>query len=492
MSKDLVVPIDLVNEQVVIASAIVGDPSTRSALLKRFSPESFHDEQHAAAWQVLRSMDERGLEFDPATFSQMIGERGRVDYFTGIADLRPEVPANLEHHCEMLAWDRQRIAAARGPVAGLLEALHDPTSARERVVALARHVGDAFGGGVGAARWLHEPAELVRAQMADLGQRIAGRASYPYGIPGLDEYEAGAVDDAGNEVGGTRRMLPGAAPRMITILAGQSGSGKSTFAAHMSLGLARQRRRGVYCAWEPQSGMTLELIACVSLGWSRSSLIQGLDQRDGRSPMPSDQVVQLEERMHAIGRYVTFMANPFRRQRAERPSNMGNLDILQEHLANASGCSWFVCDLWDRCLEEDKPSDEKRALFRQQAMAEELGMHGILLAQQRKDVEGRSDKRPTREGIMGSGAWTQVADTILAPYRPGQWKRVLDDKIEMHVLKQRWGKWPLSVEFDWNGDKGSIANGRSIAYEHPGEAGVGDAELFKAPEQEVRKGKKRW
>jgi len=492
MSKDLVVEVDFVNEHVLLAAGIVSREHRRD-LVKRVPAESFQDDQHRAGWRALRELESQGLEFDPATFAKLLPATADVAYFVQLAELRPDPPANLEFHVEALAWDRQRVSAARGPIKGLLEAINDPTAPKERVRALARHVGESFDGGAGAGRWLHDRGDLVRDQMADLDARIAGRASYPYGIAGLDEYESGASDDRGRDIGGTRRMLPGAAPGMVTMIAGQSGAGKSTFAAHISLGQVRQKKPGMYCAWEPKGGMTLELMACISLKWSRSSLIQGLDQRDGRSPMPPDQRVQLEDRMHLISRWVTFMRNPYRRQRSERATNMGNLDILQEQLASVPGCKWFICDLWDRCLEEDKPSDEKKALFRQQAMAEEMDMHCVLLAQQRKDVEGRQDKRPTREGITGSGAWTQVADTILAPYRPGQWKRVLDDKIELHILKQRWGRWPLSVEFDWDGDKGSIANGRSVEYEHPGEAGgIGDQELFKAPTAEAGRGRKKW
>jgi len=492
-AKEVVVHVDVVTEQAIIAAAIVDD-AVRAALLKRFPPEAFQDETHRAGWRALHDLQRRGLAFDSPTFHQLLGDAARFAYFSELVEIHgPDAPpaANLEFLTDALSWDRQRVAAASGPVASLLEALHDPKSAPERVRALARHVGEAFDGGAGAGRWLHDRAELVRSQVEDLRVRVAGRATYPYGIEGLDEYEDGATDDrTGGDIGGTRRMIPGAAPGMITLLAGHSGSGKSTLAGHMALGLARQRRRGLYCAWEPQSGMTLELLACLSLGWSRTALIQGKDQRSPRAPMPHEQVVEVEERMHAIGKYVAFMSNPFRRARAERATNATNLDVFQEHLAAVPGASWAICDLWDRCLEDTRPDEEKRALFRQQAMALEQGVHVVLLAQQRKDVEGRQDKRPTREGITGSGAWTQVADTILAPYRPGQWKSVLDDKIEINVLKQRWGRWPLCISYDWDGDKGSLANARSVAYEHPSEGGVGGVEdVFQAPEAGK---KKRW
>ena len=84
-----------------------------------------------------------------------------------------------------------------------------------------------------------------------------------------------------------------------------------------------------------------------------------------------------------------------------------------------------------------------RLLIRQQAMLNEMGVHGILAQQQRlKDIELRPDKRPTREGIKGSGAWTEVPDNIIGVHRPALWKPVPDNVLEVDILKQRvrWGK----------------------------------------------------
>lgn len=246
-------------------------------------------------------------------------------------------------------------------------------------------------------------------------------------------------------------------------------------AVHLALGLARQGRRVLYAAWEPGEGMTIELAACISLGWSRSVLLDGA--------LSEEQLATIGRRMADIGKRVTFMDNPFfRRDGQGKPSNERNLDIIEEHVA-ASRADVFIADLWERCLESDRPEDEKRALFRQQAMVKDLGAHAVLLAQQRKDVEQRADKRPTREGIKGSGAWFEVADNLFGTHRPALWKAVPDDKIEIAVLKQRWGKWPLCVEFAWDPDRGMISGGRSVAYEHAGEASELDAAVSSKPKK---------
>ena len=214
-------------------------------------------------------------------------------------------------------------------------------------------------------------------------------------------------------------------------------------------------------------GTTLELLACLSLDWSRTDLTEGR--------LTEEQIATLEDRMRALSKWVRFLANPFRRRAGKRRSNDENLDVIQGYIAD-SACDVFIADLWKRCLVQTKPDDEEDSLFRQQAMIEEMGIHGILVQQQRlKDIELRPDKRPTREGIKGSGAWTEIADNIFGVHRPHLWKPVPDTVLEIDILKQRYGEWPLAIEFDWDPRRGKITGGKSVEYDQPaarGEAGA--------------------
>lgn len=451
--REVVFRPDLLNEMVVISAAIAGGPRAeefrREAL--RHPPDAFLAPAHAAIWKAIKDAGNRGLSPDPATLARLSNGAVEVSYLAELMQARPEVPddATLRFALEQLAWDRQKHQAVTGPVDALLEAIgkNEPP---ERVGAIARQVAASFDGW-SERRHLLDPAEVVRSQMADVRARMSGRAVYPYGLKGLDFYEAKEGEPA------KRRMIPGAAPGQITVITGVPGAGKSTSTARIVLGLARQKRKVLYGAWEMSGGVTLELLACMSLGYKRGDLMEG--------KVGDEQVLVLEERMEAISEHVKFLANPFRRGRGGKPSNERNLDAIHGYLADA-GCEVFVADLWKRCLVETRPEDEEEALCRQQAMAEDLGIHAILIQQQRlKDIEMRPDKRPTREGIKGSGAWTEVADTIIGVHRPALWKPIDDNVMELDVLKQRYGKWPLAVEFDWNPDLGSISGGRSIDYE---------------------------
>lgn len=467
---------DVVNEQAVIAAVVADWGGEAAKLLDQYQPDTFLAEEHRAGWAALQELRRRKLSYDPAALARFAGPKCDIEYLSKLFDLRPDAPAlrDLEHFVDGLLWDKQRATAVTGPIAALMECIQDPKADRARVRALARHVSQSFEGGVGRGRYLHDGAELVRTQMAEIRKRVAGRAFYPYGIEGLDT----------NLETGERRLLPGAAPGQITVITAVPGSGKSTLASRVTLGISRTRRKVLYGSYEMGGGMTLELLACMSLGWSRSKLMKGFAQDDGglpKVPMPAREQIALEERMHLIHPWVSFMRNPFR-QRGTKRSNERNLDLIQEQIVD-SGCEVFVADLWKRALVDARPEAEEDALMQQQAMADETKTHCILLQQQRaKDVEARPDKRPTREGIKGSAGWFEVADTIIGCHLPHLWKAVSPDKIELIVLKQRYGEWPVAVECEWSAEHGSITGGTPVEYKHAAEeTGSPFGGDFKAP-----------
>ncbi len=465
-TEELKVPVshDPVNEMVVIA-AVMCDRKQADRLLPVVLPGTFYGKGHAEAWTALRTMQSRGLYFDPATVTAVSGGKVDVAYLEQILRDRPAVPPNLGYHVEMLMWDRSRIEAVRGPISGFLEALRDSTTEPERLRALAKQVGDAFSG-FGSHRYLRDPTRLVAEQSKRLTARREGNAVFPFGIHGLDYY---AEDDPDPKCAGFPRIVPGLAPGTVSMFTGCSGSGKSTAACAVAVYLANQERRVCFAAWETGDGPTLELCAVLSLGFSRTDLSAGMyDDLQQR---------ELEEEMERLGEFVRFFELPFGRARGEKSSNDRNMDLIQQVIQD-SHAEVFIADLMRRAMKETNPDDEEQACYRLQAMAKEQQAAHLWLHQLRlKDLEQRPDPRPTRDAVKGSSAWVEVPDTILGWHRPALFKSVPDDRMECIFLKQRWGKWPLAVEFDWDSEYGSITNGRSLEYARPGEIADVDSML---------------
>ena len=466
------VPHDVVNEQTLIAAALL-DEKLRKKLVLRVKPDAFLVKEHVDAWIAISELTRQGLEYDPATLHTIAGARVDSAYLAQLLEMRQTVPTNIDHHVTMLEWDRARVEAVRGPIAQLLESLKDPTTPPERVRALASSISATFERG-SASALLREPTGLIQAAMAQLRSR-RDRACYPYGIPGLD-YQDDRV---------RYRMVPGAAPGKVTVITGVPGSGKSTIAARIALAQALAGRRVAYGAWEMGDEQTLELLAAMNLGWSRYKLSTGA--------LDDEEEEQLREQMEILSPYIRFVAAPgapgvigAHVARGERAGNERSLDQIHSVLSDC-GADVFVADLWKRALRKIDPEEEEQALVRQQAIAADTKCHCILLQQQRlKDIESRDDKRPTREGIKGSGAWVEVADTIIGVHRPALWKNIDDVTIELDVLKQRWGAWPMAIEFDWDSDLGSIKGGHSVSYDQPSDGGGSIDGFLDAPVKKAR------
>ncbi len=469
--REQVVKIDVHTEQVVLAAMLV-DSDARRRLVRALPAERWQVPEHKAAVIALAELERRKVAYDPAAVKRLFPEMD-VGYLVQLAGERPEAPKDLEHYVEGVRWDAMRADAVRGPIALLLEALADPLAEPAKVRGLARAVGDTFGAWRDKARVL-APGDVHAQLVKELRARAAGQAIYPYGIAGLDDYQ---------DEDGRPRLIPGCKPGKVTILTGTSGSGKSTLACRIALGQARRKRRVLYGAWEMTAAESTELLAVMSLAEEGVDVSRTLLQT-GADKLRPDQRERLQvmteavlERAEQIGRYVRFVPNPF--QRAGKESNGENLDIIQ-HLIEDLGADVFIADLWERCLVDDDPSEIQQALYRQQAICEATGCHGLLLQQQRlKDVEARADRRPTREGIKGTSAWVDIGDAILGSYRPSQWKAVPDDLMVVDVLKQRYAPWPLSVELAWDPDRAWFGNGTSVPYDQPsGREGPSEIDAF--------------
>jgi replicative DNA helicase len=462
-SEEIKIPVDLAGEQVVIAAAVVSE-ERRPSLVRRLTVDHFQHPKHRAAWECLTELVARDLAYDPATVRSLFGEKVDVEYLGQLADARPEPAADLGHHVDRVLWDSARSNATRGPLPALLDALRDPHSSPEKVRQLGRQLAEALGE-FRDRRYLRDPSAVVHELADELAERRKGIAIYPYGLKALD------VDERTKSA----RLIPGCKPGQVTVITGVSGSGKSTIACRIVDGQRRRKRRVLYGAWEPGSVASLELVAIMSLNReeARHAVFDPsyVPHAYSRSAFLSGRFTDEEEkavlaRSSEVGALVRFLDNPFGRMRGEerRGANDRHLDLLHQLIAD-SAADVFVADLWDRCLRDADPEEEKQALFRMQGIAQETGCHVIMLAQQKlKEIEQRVDKHPTRDCIKGSSAWVDIADTILGAHNPAQWKDIPAEVAEVDVLKQRWGPWPMRVEIKWDPDLGRYGEGETVTY----------------------------
>lgn len=448
--SDLRVPHDAQNESVLIAAAC-RSPERRRELLKLAAPGDFFGKGHAEFWAALGELERRSLDY--SLDSVAVLGAGTVDreYFARLVEIQgDDEPPNLLFHVDRLKWDAQRINAAHGPLQDLCDLFRQMAASPEQLAAKARQLADDLATS-GAGGSVEDPRELLAQNRAVRAARRTGTAIYPYGLDGFER-----------EPDGKWRVKPGLKPGTLTVFSGVSGSGKSVAAKRVALAQVRDfdRTPVLFGAWEEESGTVLEDLAWMALGIDRNLVEEGkLDERQEEA---------MAEEEEKLLQYVKFLKRP---RDGKRDTNAGRVAWIAGEVAR-TGAKVFVADLLDRVLPEDDTRDEARAFKLIANAAQETDAAFLVVHQQRlKDVENRPDKRPTREGVKGSGAIIEASDTLIGFHRPGLMKNVEDVTIEAIVLKQKRGRFPFSIAFDWDANHASLTNGREVKYLRPGEDG---------------------
>jgi archaellum biogenesis ATPase FlaH len=453
--KAATIPHDPMNEQVVIAAALVSQEE-RKKLVRQLSGDFFYARGHASIWGTIEELDRKNLVYDPATIHQLSDGEVDTGYLDDLIQSRPVVPANLAHHVGELCFKRRCIEFGKGPMTEMLDKLQDPSTTPEEYSKLARQMGNWFDG-TSTLKFLRD-ADSVQLEMErGLDSRVAryrsGHIGHPYGLDGFDFYPNGKP-----------RIVSGVAPSEITLIVGASGNGKTTVMNQIVLAQMAMGKRVLHGAWEKGGEGNLEMLAGFSIGIDRARIRIG--------DLTDEEVASIKARARDIRKgksdypLLKFFDLPFDQTKGEKKKygggNERNLDIIHEHV-EMSGCDVAVFDLFHQALVETNPDDEKRALDRMQAIAKATKAHLIVLHHVGKEAIEKSEGHvPTRNSIRGSGAWLNAADTTLATHVPGVYKRITNNKLEIHILKQREGDWPLCVQFDYDPKTGLISNGEEV------------------------------
>ncbi len=435
---------DTTNERVIICAAIAMALAQRAVLVRSVAADELLHPEHVIIWRALRVMVEQGLEYDASVMRRLIlDEGGRVES-AYLSELEAEaaIPANLDWHLGMLRWDATRARLLQGAMPELLRALKEPKSSPERVAAAAHALLKGLDGG-GGRRFIRRKEELARSYKAEVAARVAVGNFFPFHYEAMDH-----------------RLSEGSMRQRTCVVAGLSGSGKSTWLASLALNLAlKGNRRVLLGAWEMGAESTLDVMIA---GMTRIEL-----ERIVSGDLTPEEVASVHAATDRICSRITFMENAFfaERKKGERRSNERNMAILEGYVAE-SGCDVLIMDLWERMLVDIGYEGVTTALYEQQDLHKRYNVYGIIAHQLSKEgLSKRLDRRPTRESIKGTGAFYEVADQVLGVHREALFKNVPDESLEVICLKQKKGKANWAVRFKWNGEMALVEDGEEVPYD---------------------------
>ncbi len=414
-------PHDLEAETSVLG-AILLDTSAIGRILDLIRAEDFYRENNGAIYRAALNLYREGEPIDNVTLAAELLKAGTLDRVGGrahLALLQESVPtaANIEHYAAIVrdkALKRELVKAGHASVtAGLDEsesAVESIDKAQAAHFALTR---ESSGAGLVVVRDDLAPAmDRVHALATGDGS-VSGVAS---GFPDLD------------------RLTNGFKPGQLVIVGAATGMGKTALADQIAVRVAIEDRVPV---------------AIFSLEMSRPELVQRMlcelarvdSQRLERGMIGDDEVRRLTKALGPLGDAPVWVDDcplldemalrlKARQAKARLGVELVVVDYLQ--LMTSAGRS----DGRNRVQEVSMIS---RGL---KAIARELDITVLALAQLSRAPQSRPDKRPVLSDLRESGSIEMDADVVMFIYRDDYYNREKSEKpgiAEIIVAKHRSG-----------------------------------------------------
>jgi replicative DNA helicase len=405
-------PCNIEAEQALLGTLLY-DNAAYERLTDRLQARHFYEPFHQRLFAIIEEHVRRGQLAEPILLADRFRrdtafeELGGLRYLADLVDRAPPA-ANASDYARTiydLALRRDLIriggeittdAAAEADVA----ARDQIEKAEQQLYALAE-TGGVTQGFIPFAEALHGAVEMA----AEAFQRDGGLAGVSTGLIDLD------------------RQLGGLHPSDLLIIAGRPSMGKSALATNIAFSVAKNY------AWEPQpdgSKKTVAggVVAFFSLEMSAEQLAMRLLAEV--SGVPSDKLRKGEIDQSEFGR-VRDAALEIQ----ESPlfiDDTGGLSIAKlvarcRRLKRTAGLDLVVVDYLQLVVGSDLNANSNRVQEVSQitqslkALAKELSVPVIALAQLSRQVENREDKKPQLSDLRESGSIEQDADAVMFVYR---------------------------------------------------------------------------
>ncbi len=376
------------------------------------TPGDFYLPGHAAIFQAMVALDARNLPIDPLSVEQQLKSDGNLDIVGGLdylTELSSIVPTaeNIQHYIQIVA---------------------DKSKLRKMIQVASEVVSEAYS----------EPADVeeffdeAEKKLFDVAQSKAER-SYVHIRPIIDEIVRqieefsdkpweGGVTGLPTGYDDLDRITSGFQPGALNILAARPALGKTSLALNIASNAAMSFNMPVLIlSLEMTQQELVERLLC------SEARINNRDLRNKR--IDGEDWLKLTDaatRLFNAPIYIDDSANmnimtvrnkcrKFKAKRDIFPPDSGQLGlIVVDYLQLMSAPSGRRGDAREREIAEIS-----RGL---KAVAKEIGLPVLAVAQLNREVEKREDKRPRLSDLRESGAIEQDADLIMFLHRDAAYK----------------------------------------------------------------------
>lgn len=405
-------------EAAVIACALL-DSRVLDDLFGDITGEDFHDRRHRYAWEACEALHLDRKPVDLNTVGHWLEQRSRLDVVGGYGYL-----AQLD--AELPSLDR---------VPEYVGVLRDQTLRRKMIDSAQQMLAMARAGDLPAIDSIGE----IRADLDRLELRVESTGFEPYstvveGHREIAEREYRQVAGLPTGISEVDDMTLGFEPGHLWIVAGRPGQGKTAFA----LSIARH-----LTSFEHVVGIASLEMAKRELLMRDVAAHSGIDFRKIRTGrLSTDERERIRASMDAL---------------AGRPLHVDDSSTLKSPQL-ASRCRRLATEWGLDCLivdylqlmepgkrRENRNLDVADVTISLRALAKDLGIPVIALAQLSRGARGRANKRPELEDLRDSGQIEQDAYGVMFLHRDN----FEEPYVDLIVAKNRGGQTgTVSLHFD--------------------------------------------
>ena len=435
-------PANVEAEQALLG-ALLYDNGAYERLSDALAPHHFFEPFHGRLYAAIELHIRRGQLADPTLLAEQFSrdeafiELGAIRYLADMVDRAP--PAARAADYARAIYDlalRRELIRIGGDIAQKADAGDPELTARDQIEAAEQQLYTlAETGGASSSGFMALDEALSGAVLmaAEAYNRDGGLAGVSTGLKDLDQ------------------MLGGLHPSDLLILAARPSMGKSSLAMNIAFNVARKY------AWEPRpdgSRNTVDggVVAFFSLEMSAEQLAMRLLAEV--TEVPSDKIRKGEISASEFGRL---------REGAQEIQDaplfiddtggisLAKLTARARRLKRTSGLDLLVIDYLQLITTsvgrpENRVQEVSQITQGLKALAKELEIPVIALAQLSRQVENREDKKPQLADLRESGSIEQDADVVMFIYR------------EAYYLERVQPKEGTPEHLEWQSKMDSVAH----------------------------------
>lgn len=409
--------VDLEAEQAVLG-AILLQPSALLEVGGILKPDYFLGESHRTIYQCLLDLDMAGQPIDLVTVTAHLQDRQMLEQVGGpvfLAGLSDQVgsAANVTYYAQRVR-DKALLAKIKNLSLTVFNALQQPVIPTDEFYDRFERDVFAIGQEFRKSNSTSNLADLLQQETEALSNGNAA-PGFPTNYLDLDQMFSWSPGD-------------------VVVLAGRASMGKTALALSLGLRAARNGTKVVFFSLEMTASQITRRLMATAGGINAERI------RNGKlSQSEWDKLFKVNTDLMELSIIVDDTESQSIldiRSKSRQLKAAGKLDLLIIDYLQ------LVKPLCRGRNREEEVAEISRGL---KALAKELKVPVLVLAQLNRNCEYRTDKRPVLADLRESGAIENDADIVLLLYRDDYYHPDSKDKglAEIHIAKNRNGRTGL-------------------------------------------------